>query len=347
MVTFTRAAWLFLPVAITLSVGCEGSGGSSGTTGSSHPTAAEQEQREKAAASAAVSAAATRAARGTASRSGLAGLIVATAREVGVMDAQQRELDKVEQALGPGPKDEVKALQAEVAAAVRAGALDPAKLAPRIDAVEQALGARKDKEAAALVAIGTALAPSQRGPVVTAVRVRLAARADHAPERGKVEVDAVKRRVERLSRELDLDAAQQKKVEALVTAEKPVVDEAARDERQKRVVAVLDAMEAGTLDAKTADLGPVGKGARAALDKHLAFVASLLPLLDAKQREHLAASIERGRGVPLVEAVPGYGGSFEAVSVEPPPPPPASASAAAKDAKAPSAPTGAPSAKAP
>jgi Spy/CpxP family protein refolding chaperone len=255
-------------------------------------------------------------------------MLIATARESGVLEAQQKDLDKIEQTLGAGPREEHKAFTDDLVAAVKAGTVDPAKLAPRLDALEKALAARRDKELAAITATHKLLTPTQRTALVTTLRSRLGAKPSDAHGKGGFGAELGKRRLERMTTELELDAAQQKKIEAAIGDGKP--EETARGDIEKRIDTLLVAFEAELFDASKLDLGDAGKRMREGLDRHLAFVAAVVPVLKPEQRDRFAASLARGpRGMgPDV----GLGG-FHGDEAAPPPADAKSADAKPADAK--------------
>jgi Spy/CpxP family protein refolding chaperone len=181
-----------------------------------------------------------------------------------------------------------------LAAQVRAGKLDAAKLDALQAAADKAVQASKDKDAQVLDGLYAALDPAQRKALVAAVRAK---RAEHPaparPEGAKPsDAERAKKLVEHLTKELDLDAAQQKKVEALVAkAEQPAPD-AAREEMKKHADAVLVAFEADGFDAKKLEL-PAPPAKKSPMALHAQLVAQLLPLLKPEQREKLAAQEEK------------------------------------------------------
>jgi Spy/CpxP family protein refolding chaperone len=114
--------------------------------------------------------------------------------------------------------------------------------------------------------------------------------------------DAAKR-LEHLTKQLDLDAAQQKKVEALVAKD----DHPAMEEMKKHADAVLAAFEGDGFDAKKLEAAPAA--AKKGMAQHAQFVAGLLPILKPEQREKFAAGLEKsprgqhgGEGAPAEEA---------------------------------------------
>jgi hypothetical protein len=143
--------------------------------------------------------------------------------------------------------------------------------------------------------------------VVAAVRAKQAQRdammAAHMPnldagaDAGGAAADWSKKRLERLTMQLGLDAGQQKAVSAILPKDdwmNPATMDAQRKEGEKRMDGVLTAFDNATFDAKKVDLsGAPGKSKHEALEKDAAFLSQLLPLLTPDQREKLAGQRER------------------------------------------------------
>jgi Spy/CpxP family protein refolding chaperone len=211
------------------------------------------------------------------------------AHQLDLKDAQKATLEKLStdlHAAAPaGPPKEMMDYHAALAAQVRAGKIEPAKLAPLQTAIDTAHKAHKDKEAEALNGLYAALEPAQRKALVAAIHAKQAA---HKPDPAKAEAHA-KERLAHLTKQLDLDAAQQKKVEALLA--KDTSGPAMHEEMKKRTDAVLTAFEGEGFDAKKLDIGPAPTGK--AMAAHTQFLTALVPLLKPDQREKLAASVEK------------------------------------------------------
>lgn len=258
---------------------------------------------------------------------GPVGVMLHAARELDLKDAQKATLDKLEQALHAddgAPKPEFKDFHASLVAGVRAGKIDTAKLEPGYAAIEKAMKARTDKDADALNGLYAALEPAQRKAVTAAARAKQAEReakhAEHKADAPKPDADFAKRRLERMTKELDLDAAQQKSVEALLAKDPPpkAAMEAMQAEMKKRMDALLTAFEGDGFDAKKLDLAPMpGKKMREGMEHHVQFMSQLLPILKPEQREKLAVKMEtpparHGAGGPGDhEDEPGYGLLFD------------------------------------
>jgi Spy/CpxP family protein refolding chaperone len=238
-------------------------------------------------------------------RGGVTEMMLHAARELDLKDPQKSAIEKLQQQLAPdekGPPNEFREYQVALAAGVRAGKIDPAKLAPLQANLEKAMQARKDKEAAALNGLYAALEPPQRKALVASVRAKQTEREAHAQEK-KAEgakptpTDWNKRRLERMTKEMELDATQQKSVEALLAKgdqPPPATMDSMRDEMKKRTDALLTAFEADTFDATKMELSPMApKKPGEATDKHVQQLSLLLPILKPEQREKLAVRLEK------------------------------------------------------
>ena len=154
-------------------------------------------------------------------------MLVHAARDTDLKDAQKTAVDKIEQQLHgeeATPRSEFKDLHSDIVAAVKAGKIDKTALEPRLAAVDKAIQDRQAKQADALNTLYAALEPAQRKAVTAAIRAKQAEREAHAAEHAadkktdgkEADPDRAKRRLNRMTKELDLDAAQQKSVEALL-----------------------------------------------------------------------------------------------------------------------------------
>jgi Spy/CpxP family protein refolding chaperone len=219
-------------------------------------------------------------------RGSVAWSFLQAAHSVDLNEEQKAPLDKIAEQLhegNVGARAEMKAYHAELVAQVRAGKVDAAKLAPLAAAVEKAQQARKEKDDAALDATWALLDAAQRKAV--AARARVGGHDGDAMRRGG---DAGKRRLDQLTKQLDLDAAQGKKVEAVLEKEPPA--DALRDEQEKRLEAVAAAFEGDAFDAKKL---AAAAGAGEGLKRQAQFAGALLPVLKPEQREKLASSMDR------------------------------------------------------
>jgi Spy/CpxP family protein refolding chaperone len=256
-----------------------------------------------AAASASASAMASAAAPGDAGapirmHAGPALMMVRVADGLELKDTQQATIDKLEAQLDvdDDTHTDLDALHDDLIAGVKAGKIDTAKLDPRIAAIQKNIQARLDKEAGALNTLFSTLEPAQRKDVTRDVRekqkdrdARFAAMAADASK-----PDVAKGRLERLTKELDLDAAQQTKVQAVLAGMPAPTDVHA--ERKKQLDALLTSFEGETFDAKKLDaFKPGAAKARIGVDKEAQFLSQLVPVLKPEQRDVLAARLDLGK----------------------------------------------------
>ncbi|MEO6574839.1 MAG: hypothetical protein ABIP89_13425, partial [Polyangiaceae bacterium] len=211
-------------------------------------------------------------------------------------DAQKATIDGLEGQLhdrDTAPRDAMKAFSTDLAAQVRAGKIDLAKLKPDQLANEAAMKGMVDKQAKALGGLHDALDAAQRKAVVDAARAKSAAHEAKLGERDSGTADFTARKLERMTTELGLDAAQQKVIGALIAkqANGSGVD-AMRDDMKKQMDATLTAFQADSFDAQKTFAQTMSM-AKTGLDKQVVFVSQLLPILRPDQREKLAASTEK------------------------------------------------------
>jgi Spy/CpxP family protein refolding chaperone len=207
----------------------------------------------------------------------------------GLDDAKKAKLAELGKQLHEQPHDESKALHEEIVSEIRAGKIDQAKIDAKQADVEKAMKAQHDKHADALNQLHAALDDAQRKDVVQKTREHLKAREERmAKWKDKGKDQPKDGFAAHLTKELSLDDAQQKKVEAIVPKDdKPMDFEAIK----KRNEALLDAFEKPDFDAKKLDDGAAPK-MHGKMDAK--FLAQLLPILKPEQREKLAADMSKG-----------------------------------------------------
>jgi Spy/CpxP family protein refolding chaperone len=236
-------------------------------------------------------------------------MLFQAARALDLKDDQKAKVDAAEKTAHAGmdeaARDAMKAaskdLHAELVLGIKAGKIDNAKLEPKYAALEKLTAASHAKEAEALTALHDALDATQRKAVTASVRAKQAAREAKMAHRGGHDGGApdggaahfqTKRTLGGLTRGLELDAEQEKKVDALVAKDdgKGHPDPA---EMKKHVEALLTAFEADKLDAKKLDAFDAKK-ARGPMEAETKLLTQLLPILKPEQREKLAARMEKG-----------------------------------------------------
>ncbi len=248
---------------------------------------------------------------------GQAGLLLMATRSVELKDDQKAKIEAIAEPFKGGDplKDDAKALHTELVAEVKAGKIENAKLEPLLAALEKAAKEQHDKENNALDALYAALEPAQRAKMVAQVRSRNEAReaamkAQGGPDGGaRPLVDGMAAKwIERLTKPLDLDAAQQAKVTALVPKPDPKKADEEHLERKKQTDALLAAFEKEGFDAKKLPaLDP--KKARAPFQEHIKLLTQLIAILKPEQREKLATGMSNSpRGGPFGPSFGGHGG---------------------------------------
>ena len=213
------------------------------------------------------------------------------ARELPLSDTQQAKVASLEDQLrdrDTGPRDAINTLSNDLAAQVRSGKIDPAKLQRDEAALDAAMKGMLDKQAKALAGLHDVLDAGQRKALADTVRDRLASRQAGGG-------DWAARRLEQMTSDLALDGGQQKQVGALLAKEPDPV--ARRDEANRQTEAIVAAFQAQSFDALDA-LEPTIRSSHETVDRRIAFTGQLLSLLHPDQREKLAASTAKpaGRG---------------------------------------------------
>jgi hypothetical protein len=282
-----RSLWLALPLAFLLPIGCADNNG----TGQATEAAAE--------APAAVAAPAAQGHRHGHHARGPAAMLFHAARQLDLSSAQQSTIDQLSQQLHGdrgGGRAQHQAMNAALVEGVRAGSIDLARVTPLQAASDQARQAHHAREATALNGLWAALQPAQRQALVASVRTRQADRAERWSSKhaeGEAAGGWQSQRLAHLTTQLGLDAAQQQTVAGLLASGQGATPAAAASRHQAmkaRTEALLTAFVADAFDASQLDLTPAGE---AGPGQHRAqFLAQLVPVLRADQRETLAQSIE-------------------------------------------------------
>jgi Spy/CpxP family protein refolding chaperone len=232
------------------------------------------------------------------------------ANDLPLTDAQKASLDKIETSLksdDDGIRTAMKAFRTDLIAGIKANKIDTAKLTADDAVVDKAFADHQEKEAQALNSLYAALDPASRTALVAAVRAK---QADHearmagwmkAKDADGGAPDWSKKRLDRLTADLTLDAGQQKQVAAILAKASDPPNAAGMqarwDDRKKREDSLLTAFSADGFDAKKADLTVIpGKTAHDPMDHMVTFFTQLLPVLHPDQRDKLAASMDRPFG---------------------------------------------------
>jgi Spy/CpxP family protein refolding chaperone len=329
-------------LALTLPIACNTSSSSQAPASSSAASASAPSAPTEQASAPIASASVKPPRRGD--RGGPAGTLFAAARELTLSDGEKTAIDALEaqRETSDIPTDDLKDVQVDTVAGIRAGKLDTAKLQADFAAFDKTVAARGATEATAVSGLYAALEPAQRKELVTAVRARQAARDAQMNAHDGMDAGAAqwtKRRLARLTEQLGLDAAQQKSVDAILAKSEDVTSPSAMhamgEEGKKRMEAILTAFEGNNFDAavKKLDLtGAPGKTPHEGLEKDTSFLSQLLPILTPEQREKLAVQRERSGPRRRPEGHPGPGQWHG-------PPPGGGPNGGAANAPSPSAPT--------
>lgn len=283
-----RALWLSLPIALVL-------GGCAHGVGSSEATESVGEAIEQPAKSPAGMRGRGHGRMGH-RMGGPAGVLLHAARDLELKPAQVAAVEKLEAQLreaGPVGPDRGAAHQAMVAG-VREGKIDRAKIEA---AASKGREAHKAAQIAALDGLHAALTPAQRQELAASVRARHEGRGERGERgmgRGRHHGEHGGMRAEMLVKKLDLDAAQQRAVDAIVQKrEAAPAPEGRGAEMKARMDTLLAAFAADGFSAAKQDMGPPAGTKMDPALSHADFLAELLPVLRADQREKLALSMEK------------------------------------------------------
>ncbi len=234
-------------------------------------------------------------------RGGVDAMFFRAADDLPLTDELRARVDALQAGLfdrDSAPKDAMAAFNKELGGQVRAGKIEPAKLQAGEQAFDASMKGAHDKQAKALDGLHALLDAGQRKAVVDAVRAHWEAResrshAGAAPDGGAP--DWTKRRVERMTRELSLEPAQQTQLAAAMAKQTTTSMQAMRETTKAQLDTLLTAFQADAFDASQAV--PVGMGVKAPhelLDRRVTFLTAFVPVLHPDQRDKLATSIELG-----------------------------------------------------
>jgi hypothetical protein len=226
------------------------------------------------------------------------------AYDLPISDPQAAALERIEdETLGgdagnDSARDRVRALEADLAAGIRAGKIDAATMQAHYAALDDLATLRQAREARALDGMHAALDAPLRRSLVELVRARRGAHSLRPP--GDEDADWTRERLDRLTEGLDLDADQQKRVAALLAKSdlpSAAALQARKDEASTRVDAMLRAFEGDGFEANKLDLRfGTGASPHDLIEREARFLGQLLPILKKDQREKLA--VRRTAAVP-------------------------------------------------
>ncbi|MEZ4226343.1 MAG: Spy/CpxP family protein refolding chaperone [Polyangiaceae bacterium] len=274
----------------------------------------------------------TRGARGRRGGGGIAqALYNAALREIGLPEAKVAELEKLmpEPAGDAAGRDGAKGMHEAMIAGIEAGKLDIATFDEQNAAMEKKQAERKEGQQKLLNSLHAALDPAQRKAAAEAVQKRETERAERMAKRsdaaGKAGDDkagddkkpGVRRGAgawarggrggihggalgfERMLGRLELDEAQQKKVDAIkakIDAAQPSeADRKKQQEAAKKVhETVLAEFQKDSFDAAKLELAPARKAPD--MKKHIGYANELLAVLTPEQRSKLVEAMKSGAG---------------------------------------------------
>ena len=193
-----------------------------------------------------------------------------------------------------GARSAMRDLHAELVAEVRAGKVDSAKLATMQKSLETTGRARRLAEADALNKAWKMLDPAQRKAVSAQVRTADEKRQERMHRRDGGMPNFAKLKFEHYTKDLGLDAEQQKKVDALLPKEDRYAADAA-DEAKKQLDEMIAAFESDSFDARKWDSADAMKKNLTPMADTVKFVSQVVPILKPDQREKLAALLEKER----------------------------------------------------
>jgi hypothetical protein len=235
-------------------------------------------------------------------RSGLVGMMFHAAHDLKLGDAQVAAVNDLEDKLRGGDASvggAMKKFESDLAFGIRAGTIDTAGTQADLAAIDWAMQSRQDQQADTLNGLHSELDPGLRQELALAVRARRRAHAlrpPDAPDEGAK--DWARRRLERLTTDLGLDAAQRRRVAGLLAKGDlpgPAEVQARKDAANARADALLSAFERDGFDAKKVDFGvAAGKSAHELIEREVRFLSQLLTILRPEQRGKLASTRERG-----------------------------------------------------
>jgi hypothetical protein len=259
-------------------------------------------------------------------RGGPVGLLFAAAKKLDLKPEQKEKIEGAEKSAHAGgevTRESMKAaskdLHTEILAEVKAGKIESSKLDPKYAAIEKLSAANHDKDVESLNGLYGALDATQRKAVVADARAKQAVREAKMAERmadmkghddGGTDAGKgpgmmmAKRSIEHLTRGIELDADQQKKVDAIAAKEDASAKAPDMTAMKKDMDNLLTAFEKDGFDAKKS-LSYDAKKARAPLEREGRLLGQLLPILKPEQKDKLAAMMEKPN--PMMGRRPGPG----------------------------------------
>jgi Spy/CpxP family protein refolding chaperone len=279
-----KSLWLALPLALLGQFGCNNGSTTADPEGVA-PTAVAETP------------AAPVQARSQQHARSIGGALFRAATSLELTSDQQTTVQSLKASLhadSPAAKTAGQALHTALVAGVRAGSIDVNALQPLQAAVQTAHQAHAAREAAALNGLYAVLTATQRQELVATVRANQAERAERWAEEHEQGVDTPRaQHLAHLTELLALDTNQQLAVSKIsVTPEGSAANWTEKRAAMKaQREALLTAFASDSFDATKLAVGAPEAG-QAHGQSHAAFLAQLVPVLTAAQRETLAASME-------------------------------------------------------
>jgi Spy/CpxP family protein refolding chaperone len=204
-----------------------------------------------------------------------------------------RTLEENVEASGRAIASAFQMLHADLAAAVRTGNIDPAKVQADETVLANAVQTHTVQEVDALNGLHAILNPSERETAVAEVRSGQSGRAEE--QAGGQPGKSREARLDRLTRELGLDHDQRQRVSALLSAS-PASGPDYRAALERRFDDVLNGFSSDHFDARTtiqASAPSPAEMIRQRVQQETAFLSQLIPILRPDQREKLATNLEQ------------------------------------------------------
>jgi len=233
-----------------------------------------------------------------------AGALLWAADQMQLPEMQRTNIRALEDQLVASRKqtlDAFEGIHADLAAQIRAGSMNPTKIQSDEGAAVSAVQSHMSKEADILNSLHGALDGTQRRAAVAAVRARMSGRTEAqggTPAGEQMsEQDMANKKLEHLTRQLDLDATQQQQVATMLASQqKPQGMTTMMEERQRRMDAIMTGFESDSFDARTLmpPAAAISDMVQMTTNRHVGFMQKLVPILRPEQREKLAMMIERG-----------------------------------------------------
>jgi Spy/CpxP family protein refolding chaperone len=293
----TAAPWLVVLALASVPAACKGSCGGGGEAAPSSSGAAS------AASSAPVASARPKPANPIRA-GGTAGMLLRSIQGLDLTDEQKATMEKIGNDLQTastndedgGARGAMRDIHAELVSGTKAGKIDTAKVEAQESALESAARTRRLAEADALNTAHKMLDEKQRKTVAFNVRSIEEKRAARFRNRGR---DAgapsmARLKFEHYTKDLDLDADQQKKVQALYPKDDKNTGDPS-EEARKQLDELLTAFEKSDFDARRFESAEGLKKRLTPMAETVKFLSQLAPVLKPDQRAKLSEKLDKER----------------------------------------------------